>query len=351
MRIAIDTTPLTTGHAGRGVGIYTKYLIDSLKQYETKHSYTLFTRGQKVPENVDLVHYPYFDPFFLTLPLLKQKPTIVTVHDLIPLVFPDKFPSGVRGQLKWQVQKISLLGAKRIITDSHNSKKDIINTLGYSSDSIDVVHLAPSTLFQKTINIQDFPEIQKQYKFSKRYIVYVGDVNWNKNIEGLLVSFSKIIHERSSSDIQLVCIGKAFTNNSLIETQQIKNIVYSLKLEKSIVFPGFVPDADLAGIYAHALCYIQPSYYEGFGFPVLEAMVSGCPVVCSNVSSLSEIMGPSIPVQPDTIESIVTGIKKCIGFSEKERSSIIQKGKVWANTFSWKTVARQTVLSYEKACI
>src|SRR5258706_5833567 len=102
MNIAIDITPLETGHSGRGVGIYTKNLIESLQKYEKKHTYILFTPKQGVPKNTDIVHYPYFDPFFLTLPLIKTKPSVVTVHDLIPLVFPEKFPPGIRGYMKWQ---------------------------------------------------------------------------------------------------------------------------------------------------------------------------------------------------------------------------------------------------------
>ena len=124
MKIAIDITPLESAHRARGVGVYTKNLIDALETYGKQHTYLYFTGHQLVPPDADVVHYPYFDPFFLTLPLVKPKPTVVTVHDLIPLVFPYKFPAGIRGNIKWQVQKLSLHGAKRIIADSNSSKND-----------------------------------------------------------------------------------------------------------------------------------------------------------------------------------------------------------------------------------
>src|SRR5258706_7275203 len=104
MHIAIDTSPLANGHKFRGVGSYTQSLIDALQKYEGEHQYSFFT-GNAVFKDVDIVHYPYFDPFFLTLPFKKTKPTIVTVHDLIPLLYPDKFPPGLRGKVKWYIQQ------------------------------------------------------------------------------------------------------------------------------------------------------------------------------------------------------------------------------------------------------
>jgi glycosyltransferase involved in cell wall biosynthesis len=133
MKIAIDITPLESAHRARGVGVYTKNLIDALETYGKQHTYLYFTGHQLVPPDADVVHYPYFDPFFLTLPLVKIKPALVTVHDLIPLVFPYKFPAGIRGRFAWHVQRLSLRGAKRIIADSNSSKNDIVRIAGAKS--------------------------------------------------------------------------------------------------------------------------------------------------------------------------------------------------------------------------
>ncbi len=328
MNIAIDITPLKTEHGRRGVGVYTRNLICALKQYEKKHSYSFFTRGQRIPKDADIVHYSYFDPFFLTLPLVKPKPTIVTVHDLIPLVFPDKFPSGLRGTLKWQMQKRSLLGARRIITDSQNSKKDIGRITGFDKTRVDVVYLAPDPIFKPLGNKKSTPT----------YILYVGDVNWNKNVPGLLHAFAKI------PNYELKLVGGAFTDAALSETKEINRLIHELDLEKRVTKVGHVTNEELVGLYNGAAVLVQPSFYEGFGLPVLEAMACGCPVVSTDNSSLSEIAGPAVAVTTDP-ESIAEGIQTAI----KERQMLVRKGSEWVQKFTWKKVAAETVKTYEKA--
>src|SRR5690349_918086 len=129
MKIGIDISPLKTGnylsHRVRGTGFYIQNLVESLKKHFPHNSYTLFTKGEKLNLDLDLIHYPYFEPFFLTLPLNKKYKSVVTVHDLTPLVFPSHFPIGIKGWAKWQIQKRSLLRSDMIITDSQSSKKDI----------------------------------------------------------------------------------------------------------------------------------------------------------------------------------------------------------------------------------
>ena len=239
MHIAIDTTPLESGHQARGVGSYTKLLIKALQKYENRHTYSFFTRGQKVPKQTDLVHYPYFDPFFLTLPLFKLIPTVVTVHDLIPIGFPDHFPKGLRGELKWQAQKLSLRGAARIIADSNASKTDIHELIGFPKERIDVVHLAPSPIFRPMAGQTARDRVRKKYNLPERFILYVGDINWNKNINGMLKAFREI------KNTKLVLVGKAFLDDTLIETQEIDRMIHLLGLSEAIVKLGFVAEEDL----------------------------------------------------------------------------------------------------------
>jgi alpha-1,3-rhamnosyl/mannosyltransferase len=149
-------------------------------------------------------------------------------------------------------------------------------------------------------------------------------------------------------DTRLVLIGKSFLNGTLVETQKIKHEINELHLEHSVIFPGHVSDEELAGMYTGALCCVQPSLYEGFGFPVLEAMACGCPVVCSRSSSLPEIAGPSIRIEPTSVDSMVTGIKTCVGLPEKERNTLISEGMAWTAKFTWKKVAHETVQAYER---
>ncbi len=344
MNIAIDTSPLHTEHGRRGVGTYAKNLIASLKQYASEHSYTLFTRKQNIPINADIVHYPYFDPFFLTLPIIKPKPTVVTVHDLTPLVFPGKFPAGLRGGVKWQIQKQSLLGAKRILTDSEYSKRDIERIIGISPSRIDAIHLAPDPQFIRVTDVKLLTAVKKKFELPDRFVLYVGDVNWNKNVQGLLKAFAQL-----APKAKLVLVGAAFTNPGLAETKDIQRVIQSLNVAQSVILTGFVSGRELSALYSLATCLVLPSFYEGFGFPMLEAMACGCPVVTATTSSLREIAGPAIGVQPERIESIAEGMSHIFTLTPSEREKLVGEGDAWVRRFTWKKTARQTVASYERA--
>lgn len=357
MRIAIDIIPLESGHRNRGVGTYTKLLIESLQKYESDHTYSFFTRGQKVPENVDVVHYPYFDPFFLTLPVITSRPTVVTVHDLIPLVFPEHFPAGVRGRLKWQVQRLSLGRTTRIITDSHASKRDIIRIAGIGSHAIDVVRLAPADVFHPVTDKVLLQTVTTKYKLPERFILYVGDINWNKNILGMLEAFSmvkslkskvKSSNQELKQDVKLVLVGKAFIERSP-EANAIQASIDALGIRDRVIMPGFVPFDDLSALYSLASVYVQPSHYEGFGLPILEAFVCGCPVISSRSPGLSEIAGPAIMVDPNNHGDLATRLEEALAMPAARRLKLIQDGILWARQFSWKLVAHQTVQSYEKS--
>ena len=344
MRIAIDITPLETGHKDRGVGTYTKLLIEALQKYERGHSYHFFTRGQSVPKNVDLVHYPYFDPYFLTLPVLKSCRTVVTVHDLIPLVFPEHFPAGVRGMVKWQVQRLSLRRTTRIITDSDASKQDIIRIAGISSHIIDVVRLAPADAFRVVTAKPLLQAVAMKYKLPEKFILYVGDINWNKNIPGLLESFQKFNQKK----IKLMLIGKAFVERSP-EANAIQASIDAYGICDDVIMPGFVPLNDLPALYSLASVYVQPSHYEGFGLPILEAMACGCPVISARSPGLSEISGSSIVVDLHIHGDLEKCLRGVLSLSMASRLKLIQEGILWAKQYSWERVAHKTVQSYEKS--
>src|ERR1700755_894437 len=121
MKVAIDVSPLQTGHKVRGVGFYLQNLKDSLLKDFPNNDYLFFNHLEEISKDVELIHFPYFDPFFLSLPFIKNKKTIVTVHDLTPILFKEHFPSGIKGGVKWNVQKRLLKRVDAIITDSQSS--------------------------------------------------------------------------------------------------------------------------------------------------------------------------------------------------------------------------------------
>jgi len=308
-------------------------------------SLQLIKQGE-VPRDVDLVHYPYFDLFFLTLPLRKLKPTVVTIHDVIPLLFPERYPRGVKGWLKFQVQKQSLRGVRAVITDSENSREDIVKYLNFRKEKIFVVPLAPGEEFRILKSNLFLFRIKEKYQLPERFVLYVGDVNWNKNVEGLIKAFAK--SKIQDPNLKLILVGKAFEDKNLKETNSLLQSIKELNLINQVKILGYVPTSDLVGIYNLATVYCQPSFYEGFGLSVLEAMACGCPVVAAKTASLPEICGKAaVMVDAGEIGKISEGLIKVIG-DHKLRRKLIQEGLKQVKKFSWEKVARQTIDVYRR---
>ena len=348
MKIAIETTSIQSIDKYRGIGSYTKNLISALKKYKPENKYLFFTRTDKLSKSVDLIHYPHFSPLFLTLPLFKKYKTVVTIHDLTPLVFPDKFPRGIKGELKWQLQKLSLKNTSAIITDSNNSKKDIVKFTNFPKEKIYIVSLAAGEEFKK-LKIDNWKlKITQKYQLPDIFVLYVGDLNWNKNVLGLIKAFSTI-QPFNHPTIKLVLIGKAFKNKELKEAQEINQLTKQLGIEDSILKLGFVPIEDLVAIYNLASVYCQPSFYEGFGLPVLEAMACGTPVVAAKIAVLEEVCGDAATyINPYSVDSIKNGVKKILCLNDSNHLDKIRRGKKQARKFSWKKTAKETIRIYEK---
>jgi len=343
MKIAIDVSPLQTGHKVRGIGFYLEHLKNSLVKYFVNNEYVFFQRGEKIPKDVDLVHFPYFEPFFLALPIYKRFKTVVTVHDLTPIVFPKAFPRGLKGEIKWKLQKYSLKRADALITDSNSSKKDIQKFAGIEEKKISVVYLAAGEAFRK-LDYGDWKlETQKQYSLPNHFVLYVGDVTWNKNLPRLLDAIAEI-------DIPLVMVGKNLVNESYDKNNPWNhdlNRVWELsKKNKKVLRLGFVPDNDLVKIYNLTTAFIMPSLYEGFGLPILEAMACGSPVITSKEGSLEEVAGnAAYYVDAYDYKSIANGIKTVFEDVNLQKE-LSQKGTENIKRFSWKKTAVETLNVY-----
>ena len=345
MKIAIDISPLSTGHSVRGVGFYLKHLKDSLEKYHPEHTYILFKEIKEIPHSVDLIHYPFFDPFFINYPLIKTKPTVVTVHDLIPLKFPEYFPVGIKGRLKWELNKGLLRTMDRIITDSSCSKEDIVDIVSYPQEKVDVIHLAAGEDFKKVqLTKETRLEMKEKYNFPDKFALYVGDVTWNKNLPNL-------VRASKEASIPLVMVGKALTqteydrnhpwNADLVAVQKL------IEGDANFLPLGFVEDLDLLTLYNMATVFVFPSLYEGFGLPILEAMACGTPVVTTKEGSLNEIAGEAAYfVDAQGIESLTHGLKT-VFHSEKLQEELSIKGLQRVHEFSWRKTASETIKIYE----
>lgn len=338
MRVALDTSPIESAHKVRGIGAYTKNLKDEFQKIKSRDLEFEFFTNPASPPPADVVHYPYFDLFARTLPSQKTAKRVVTIHDVIPLVFPNFFPAGIRGYINLFFQKRSLSIADAIICDSKTSKKDIVDKLSQNPDKIHVIYLAPGYIFRK---IEANTNLSKKYKLPKEFVLYVGDVNWNKNILNLLEAVS-------ISKKNLVMAGYAATDTSLKETREINSKIRQLHIEPKVTKTGYIPDRELVEIYNLAKATLQPSFYEGFGLPTLESMACGTPVVCSNVSSLSEIAGKdAIFCDPTSPQDIAKKIDEACSLSQKERVRLSQELMEHAAGFSWQKVAKQTIDVYK----
>jgi len=345
MKVAIDISPLKSAHQFRGIGAYTKQLVKALQSLKVADfAVELIEKGGPA-KDCDLIHYPYFDLFWTTLPLIKKRRTVVTVHDVTPLVFPKHYPPGIKGRLKLQAQKLSLRRVDAVICDSKNSKNDIFDYLNYPKEKIFVVYLAPSTEFRPIKSILKLQKVKKKYKLPSKFVLYVGDVNYHKNILGLAKACKLI-------GFPLVIVGKQAAEKKFdrphVENQPLTQLMKLYGKDPQIFRLGFVPEEDLVVIYNLATVYCQPSFYEGFGLPVIEAMACGTPVVTSQESSLPEVAGEAaVTVDPDDINDIAHGLKLALEDSDL-REDLIQRGLKQAKKFSWERTAHETYKVYQK---
>lgn len=319
---------------GRGVGFYADNLAKALEKLS---DVTL------TDKNPDIIHYPFFDLFYATLPLKKEKPTIVTIHDLTPLVLSSRYPKGIKGTINLARQWLSLQSVSAIITDSVSSKNDIENIFRVPAEKIFVTPLAIDQIYKKDISEEKLKEVKKRLNLPNKFILTVaGGPNPNKNLPTLAEVTDRL-------DIPLVIVGKGML-------QEVKEPVHPelidmvrLKVYKHLILPGFVSNEDLSALYRLATLYVQPSLYEGFGLPLLEAMTAGCLVASSNTSSLPEIYHEgAITFNPRKLLSMEKAIKKALSLTPIEKQNQVEQAKAKADTFTWSKTAKATLLVYNK---
>lgn len=342
MNILIDTRPLQNESAVRGIGRYTRELVRSLTSLKTTHRFvTKIEPGMRV----DLVHYPYFDFFFPTLPILKPHPTIVTIHDVIPLIFAKHYPRGIRGNIKLLYQRLSLMNVAAVITDSQCSKRDIHQYLHVAHEKITAIPLAASQDIKRP-PVTYIREVLKKYALPNEYLLYVGDIGYNKNLPFLLSVL------KSMPNVHFVMVGRQVNNTAISEGKQIDSVIAQFGLENRVLRLNTIDTSnnlELCALYAGAKAYIQPSLYEGFGLPVLEAMQCKTPVISSVGGSLPEVCGKAaIYFHPREEQECRAAIEKVWQLSKSERTSLIEVGVQQAESFSWERTAKETLTVYEK---
>ena len=351
MKIALNILPLQSAHQTRGIGSYTKNLLQNLKKISgiEVQEFINLTEVRKV----DIVHFPWYDLFFNTLPFRKKFNTVVTIHDVMPLVFSQNYPVGFKGKLNFYLQRLSLNNV-HIITDSMNSKKDIIKYLKIPESKISVVPLAASRDF-KVLSDGAKLRIKRKFNLPDNFLLYTGDANFVKNIPFLIEGFNKLVSDEQFQNIKLVLVGGVFLKKvediehpELASLKKVNQLIDEYFLAGSIIRPGQLELDDLVGFYNLATAYIQPSLYEGFGLPVLEAMACGCPVISSNAASLPEVGGnAALYFSPHNLDQFVKVLAEVLKDSSV-RKKLTKLGLEHAEKYSWERVTDETIKVYSK---
>jgi glycosyltransferase involved in cell wall biosynthesis len=283
------------------------------------------------------VYYSTYFPIPLEIRTNTNIKKVYTVHDMIPIIHPEYFSSPYNQKLVKEV--IDNIGLNDFtIAVSESTKRDILKyRQGFFSEHIVVAPLAASSIFYEETNHDKILQIKNKYHISSSdYILSVCTLEPRKNLVLLIKAFKKLIKQDSNFDLKLVLIGSNGWNSSLL-IEEIKEI--NCISNNQIILTGFVPDEDLSGLYSGAHIFVYPSLYEGFGLPVLEAMKCGVPVICSNNSSLPEVVGNSgILVNPESSDELANAIL-LLNNNLILRQLLKQRSIERASLFSWNKMA------------
>ncbi|MCX7797882.1 MAG: glycosyltransferase family 4 protein [Melioribacter sp.] len=337
MKIGIDCRVLNRGITGTGrylknllsilpqIDKSNKYYLFSVKELDVDKTYfTVITKNFKVP-------YKIFSPFWMNyfIPSLLNKydidvfvsPNIIlpikkktnikyvtVIHDVIPFIYKEYYPLYYRAYLSFFVP-LAIRVADKILTVSEHSKKDIISLFNISEEKVEVTYNFASENFSY---LKEENPLLQSVKLPEKYLLYVGAIEKRKNVAGLI----KIVDNLwgLGYKLPLVIVGKP--------NYGYKDLMNEIsKRTEKIIFVNNLNDGELNIIYNKAFLFLFPSYYEGFGIPVLEAMKCGVPVICSNTSSLPEIVEDTgLTHHPDDIEGFVNDIISLINDKAKYNS-------------------------------
>lgn len=340
MRVAIDISRMHKFSQTRGIGIYARNLYASLKKY-TNLDVRLIEKEENL-EGFTLVHFPFLDFYTHTLSGNFKIPFLVTIHDLIPIIFSKNYPPGVKGRINWELQKHMLKKASSIIAVSESVKGDIINILKVPADKISVIYSAPSEGFKKITDGKLLEGTKQKYNLPDRFVLYIGNVNWNKNILNITESVL-------NAGKNLVIIGGAFLDKKNLDHPEKKSFKEWLQRydgNEKIKILDFVEEKEIVKIMNLATCLIFVSFYEGFGLPILEAQASELPVLTSNNTATKEIAGSgAIIANPESITQITDAVND-IFESAQLRERLIKQGRENVEKFSWKKTAIETLKAY-----
>ena len=289
--------------------------------------------GELLPHRLDLLHSPDFIP-----PRFGAGRTVITVHDLNFVHFPEFLTADslryYAGQIEWAIDR-----ADHILADSHQTRQDLLQYLNAPPDKVTTVHLAADEQFRP---LSDLPVLQR-YRLSPGYILFVGTLEPRKNIPTLLAAY-RILLDRNATELPLVLVGRrGWLAEGIFETLD------ALQLDRQVrILDDVMGLESLVQLYNGAGLLVIPSFYEGFGLPVLEAMACHTPVLAADRGSLPEIVGEAgLLINPEDPDELAAAIERILR-DDLLRADLIEKGRVQAAKFTWAETARQTLQVYRQ---
>lgn len=349
-----------------GIGTYVQQLIKSLSALQTKHQFVLFVHPEEknrilLPNSwrtadadygkyslgeffffgfesnrkgVDVFHAPHY-----TLPIGLHGRSIVTVHDIIHLRFPDYYGLPQR-MYSYAMIWHALKHSRFVSTDSEFTKRDILKTFRIPEDKIRVIPLGVGEQYRPVKGKKFFRDFRERLGIPMPYVLYVGNIMPHKGIPVLLEAFKQIV---SPADLDLVIVG-----GSLLQDPALRQRAADLEILSRVRNLGRLSDDDLVLAYNAAEVLVMPSAYEGFGLPALEAMACNTPVIVSDAASLPEIVGSAAMIfkagdSTELAEALRTVLKE-----PSVRRDLSQKGRNHARTYTWARTARETLALYDQ---
>lgn len=376
MRIGIDCRTILDPERGEaaGVGHYTYHLVDSLLKIDQKNQYILFfdrgvgDAGYFKRKNSQIKFFPYSDykkflpllyshwltAAFLakqnldvfhspasTIPLAYSYNTVITIHDLAIYENPKWFPKQIFATRISVPQ--SLKRAKKIIAVSRHTASDLEKFLKVPKDKISVVYNGVEARRDlDEVDPSAREQIRKKFNIPQDFILFIGTLQPRKNIEGLIFAFNRLLKTEHLKNIHLVIAGQKGWGY-----RPIFKMVKDLALTKKVIFTDYVSPEDKIRLLNAASVFVFPSFYEGFGLSILEAMSQGTPVVTSKTASMPEVAGKAgYLVNPKRVEDLASAIKEVLT-NKDLRKKMIRLGYEQAKKFSWSKCAGETIEVYK----
>lgn len=374
MKIAIDIRCLMNPNYS-GVAQYAYNQLDNLFKLDSQNQYKLFyNSSQNIEANLPKFNYPNVrfygfkypnkllnssflflhwpaidqlvsgcDIFFLPNPnfysFSPDARIVTTIHDLSFELYPDFFSAKQRIWHKLINAKKLAAKSRAIIADSSNTKNDLVKLYGIAESKIKVIYPGIDHAKYKVIEPGQLQEIKNSYNLPDSFILFLGTIEPRKNIEGIIDAFNLAKAEyQALENLNLVIAGAKGW-----KCQRIFQAAEKSPFANQIKFLGYVPEADKPYLYNLAGLFVFPSFYEGFGLPVLEAQACGLPVIASDISAFPEVLSDSAYlINPDNLNEIAQAINQIFSQSELKQS-LIQKGLQNSQGFSWQNCAQETL--------